>query len=57
MLDGISESELSAIRQSIPLRRLADPSEVAGACLFLASDLSSFVTGTTLDVNGGLHIH
>jgi NAD(P)-dependent dehydrogenase (short-subunit alcohol dehydrogenase family) len=57
MMDGISEKDRAAIRESIPLRRFADPSEVAGACLYLASDLSSFVTGTTLDVNGGLHIH
>lgn len=57
MMDGISEKDLAAIRETIPLRRFADPSEVAGACLYLASDLSSFVTGTTLDVNGGLHIH
>jgi NAD(P)-dependent dehydrogenase (short-subunit alcohol dehydrogenase family) len=57
MMDGISEKDLAAIRETIPLRRFAQPSEVAGACLYLASDLSSFVTGTTLDVNGGLHIH
>ena len=57
MLNGISEADLAAIRETIPLRRLAKPSEVAGVCLFLASDLSSFVTGATLDVNGGLHIH
>jgi NAD(P)-dependent dehydrogenase (short-subunit alcohol dehydrogenase family) len=40
-----------------PTGRLARPEDIAGACLFLASDLSSFVTGTVLDVNGGLHIH
>jgi NAD(P)-dependent dehydrogenase (short-subunit alcohol dehydrogenase family) len=57
MLNGISPDELVAIQQTIPLRRLAMPREVAGACLFLASELSSFVTGATLDVNGGLHIH
>jgi NAD(P)-dependent dehydrogenase (short-subunit alcohol dehydrogenase family) len=57
MLDGISEADLDKICETIPLRRLAKPSEVAGVCLFLASDLSSFVTGATLDVNGGLHIH
>ncbi len=57
MLDGVTEAELNAIRDTIPLRRLAMPREVAGACLFLASELSSFVTGATLDVNGGLHIH
>lgn len=40
-----------------PLRRLGTPGEVAGAVLFLASDLAGFVTGETLHVNGGLYIH
>jgi NAD(P)-dependent dehydrogenase (short-subunit alcohol dehydrogenase family) len=57
MLDGVSDDRIDAIRADIPLRRLCEPGEVAGVCLFLASDLSSFVTGATLDVNGGLHIH
>ncbi|MDH3467208.1 MAG: SDR family oxidoreductase, partial [Gammaproteobacteria bacterium] len=34
-----------------------EPIEVANACLFLASNLSSYVTGIVLDVNGGLLIH
>jgi NAD(P)-dependent dehydrogenase (short-subunit alcohol dehydrogenase family) len=57
MIDGIDQSQIDAIVGSIPLRRLGTPTEVAGACLFLASDLSGFVTGATIDVNGGLHIH
>jgi NAD(P)-dependent dehydrogenase (short-subunit alcohol dehydrogenase family) len=57
MVDHLSSTELDAIRETIPLRRLGTAREVAGACLFLASDLSGFVTGATLDVNGGLHIH
>lgn len=40
-----------------PLGRLALPADIANACLLLASDLSSYVTGVVLDVNGGLHIH
>jgi NAD(P)-dependent dehydrogenase (short-subunit alcohol dehydrogenase family) len=40
-----------------PLGRLALPLDIANACLFLSSDLSSYVTGVVLDVNGGLHIH
>jgi len=38
---------------TIPLRRLGEPSEIADAILFLASDAATFVTGATLDVNGG----
>ena len=37
----------------IPLGRLAEPQEVANVVLFLASDLATYVTGTTIDVNGG----
>lgn len=45
------------ILKGIPLSRLGEASDVAKACLFLASDLSSYVTGATLDVNGGMLIH
>ncbi|MBE0405083.1 3-oxoacyl-[acyl-carrier protein] reductase [Halomonas citrativorans] len=45
------------ILEGIPLARLGGPADVANAFLFLASDLSSYMTGTTLDVNGGMHIH
>jgi 3-oxoacyl-[acyl-carrier protein] reductase len=37
----------------IPLRRVAKAEEVAGAVLFLASDLATFITGEVLNVNGG----
>lgn len=45
------------VEQSVPMGRLARPEEVADACLYLASSLSTYVTGAVLDVNGGLHIH
>jgi len=41
----------------IPLRRLGKPEDVANVCLFLASDLSSYITGEVINVNGGLYIH
>jgi 3-oxoacyl-[acyl-carrier protein] reductase len=41
------------ICSSIPMGRMGEPDEVAGCCLFLASDLSSFVTGAVIDANGG----
>lgn len=57
MLDGLSEDRLKGIIEAIPLKRTGTTREMAGACLFLASELSGFVTGATLDVNGGTHIH
>jgi NAD(P)-dependent dehydrogenase (short-subunit alcohol dehydrogenase family) len=57
MLDGLSAQRLSGIVDAIPLKRTGTTREAAGACLFLASELSGFVTGATIDVNGGTHIH
>jgi NAD(P)-dependent dehydrogenase (short-subunit alcohol dehydrogenase family) len=45
------------IADAIPLARLGRAGDVAGACVFLASDLSAYCTGITLDVNGGMLIH
>ena len=45
------------IIKGIPLGRLGDAADVAGAFLFLASDLSSYLTGAVIDVNGGMLIH
>lgn len=45
------------ILKGIPLNRLGDAADVANCCLFLASDLASYLTGVTLDVNGGMLIH
>jgi NAD(P)-dependent dehydrogenase (short-subunit alcohol dehydrogenase family) len=53
----LSEERREQIRQGIPMGRLGQARDVAGVCLFLASDLSSYVTGAVIDVNGGSHIH
>lgn len=51
---GISREEAFALlARHLPLRRVAEPSEVAACCLFLASDEASFVTGAVLVVDGG----
>lgn len=57
MLDGLSPERLKDIVDGILLKRIGTTRELAGACLFLASELSGFVTGATIDVNGGTHIH
>lgn len=49
-----TEEEREQYLQRIPLRRLGTMSEVTNAVLFLCSDLSNYITGITLDVNGGL---
>jgi NAD(P)-dependent dehydrogenase (short-subunit alcohol dehydrogenase family) len=43
--------------EQIPLNRVGIPDDVAGCVVFLASDLSKYCTGVTLDVNGGMLIH
>jgi NAD(P)-dependent dehydrogenase (short-subunit alcohol dehydrogenase family) len=55
--DKLSAERKAEIAETIPLARLGVPADVAGACLFLASDLSAYCTGITLDVNGGMLIH
>ena len=53
----LSPEQKKNISDSIPLARLGRADDVAGACVFLASDLSAYCTGITLDVNGGMLIH
>lgn len=54
---GKLTDELKAqIIETIPIGRLGRPLDVARACLFFASDLSGYVTGEVMDVNGGMHI-
>jgi len=57
MLDALSDAKLAEIVSAVPMQRAGTARECAGACLFLASELSGFVTGATIDVNGGSHIH
>ncbi|MGA2935942.1 MAG: SDR family oxidoreductase [Syntrophobacteraceae bacterium] len=48
---------LEDYKQAIPLGRVADPSDIAGAVMFLVSEESKYVTGITLDVNGGRYVY
>jgi NAD(P)-dependent dehydrogenase (short-subunit alcohol dehydrogenase family) len=51
-----SEEEKKKVLSAIPLGRLGTPEEVASVVVFLASDESSFITGITIDVNGGRYL-
>ena len=53
----LTEEKKAEIAETIPLARLGRADDIAGACVFLASELSAYCTGITLDVNGGMLIH
>jgi acetoacetyl-CoA reductase/3-oxoacyl-[acyl-carrier protein] reductase len=54
MLEHIPEKVLDGIKAKIPLGRLGRPDEIARVVHFLAADQSSYITGATFDVNGGM---
>lgn len=45
-----------AFSAPVPQKRIADPSEIAGICAFLASDDASYISGATIPVDGGVHV-
>lgn len=51
----LSDDDVARIPSWVPLGRLGEPSDAAGAAVFLASELSSFVTGTTIHCDGGTY--
>ena len=53
----MTPERMQQIIASVPMGRVGQAHEVAGCALFLASDLSSYVTGSEIDINGGSHIH
>ena len=52
-LKFIPKNRLTKIKRLVPLKRLASVKDVVGSIAFLSSDLSSYMTGSTIDVNGG----
>ena len=52
-LKAVDKKKLSKIKSQIPLKRLAQIKDIIGPIAFLCSDLSSYITGSTIDVNGG----
>jgi len=56
MTQKISRDTLDELAQMVPLKRTGRPEEVANACLFLGSEMSSYITGTEINVSGGAYI-
>ena len=57
LLSSYTEEMKKGRISQIPLRRLGTAEDIANVTLFLASNLSSYITGETINVNGGLYIH
>lgn len=54
MTDALDEKTVQGWRDAIPLRRGGKPEDVADACVFLGSDMSSYITGQVIQVDGGM---
>lgn len=54
MTEKLNEDVVQGWRNAIPLKRGGTPEDVANACVFLASDMSAYITGQTLNVDGGM---
>jgi len=57
MTRALNEAQVQALRERIPLARLGSAADVAAAVVFLVSDAGAYITGETLNVNGGLFMH
>lgn len=55
MVSAIDESVLQKIIETIPAKRLATPEEIADSVAFLISDKASYITGSTMHINGGMY--
>jgi 3-oxoacyl-[acyl-carrier protein] reductase len=56
MTKALDETQVETLRRQIPSGRLGVPEDIAAAVVYLASDAGAYVTGETLNVNGGLHM-
>ena len=52
----LTDEDFKRIEPQVPLGRIAQPDDMAGAAIFLASDASSFITGQTIVVDGGRYL-
>src|SRR2546428_746350 len=53
LMDGLDPAVLESMTKATPLGRVAEPEEIAGTVVFLASDHARFITGATINISGG----
>jgi len=56
MTQSLTEAQREALLTQVPLKRLGTPDDVASGVAYLVSDAASYVTGITLDINGGMYM-
>jgi 3-oxoacyl-[acyl-carrier protein] reductase len=56
MTKDMDEAQRAALSSQIPLARLGEPEDIASAVVFLASPGGSYITGETINVNGGMYM-
>ena len=54
MTDKLNDNQVNSIMEKIPMKKLGKPEDVANMALFLSSNLSSYITGQTFHINGGM---
>ncbi|CAB1368759.1 beta-ketoacyl-ACP reductase [Denitratisoma oestradiolicum] len=57
MVMAIKQEVRDSITATIPAGRMGTPEEIGGLCAYLASDIAGYMTGATLNINGGLHMY
>ncbi len=57
MVMAIREDIRQGIIDSVPMKRLGKPEEIGGLVAYLSSDLAGYITGATININGGLHMY
>jgi 3-oxoacyl-[acyl-carrier protein] reductase len=55
MTDALNDEQTQKINEQIPLGRMGEPQDIANAVAFLSSEMASYITGTTIHVNGGMY--
>ncbi|MFT5063194.1 MAG: 3-oxoacyl-[acyl-carrier protein] reductase [Gammaproteobacteria bacterium] len=56
MTDALDAEQRAGLAARVPLGRVGEPSDIAAAVLFLASDMGAYITGETINVNGGMYM-